>query len=214
MENLNPPPFQPEFGPWGLNSTRLNPFFHPKNGFNPKNRVGFGCTNLTDNNPKDNNGRTPLDPAALNGHLEVCRVVMETAKRYVDKSQMDDFLRIPLHWVALNGHVEVVWLFMDNLVDNLGDNEWQKIPALSFKTDNLLLFNSSIPVEFLQSRKLYPILLLNAIQGGSLNVIELLVDVNQSDGFGITPLHLASKLGKFANLQISVQICIGQKYSR
>ena len=50
MENLNPPPFQPEFGPWGLNSTRLNPFFHPKNGFNPKNRVGFGRTRW--NRPK------------------------------------------------------------------------------------------------------------------------------------------------------------------
>ena len=57
-------------------------------------------------------------------------------------------------------------------------------------------------MEFLQSRKLYPTLLLNAIQGGSLNVIELLVeeyklDVNRSDGFGMTPLHIASKLGKF-----------------
>jgi ankyrin repeat protein len=154
--------------------------------------------NLTDTNPKDNSGRTPLDLAALNGHLEVCRLLMEKAKRYVDKKQMDDFLRIPLQWAALKGHAEIVELFMDNL----RDNEWQKTPVLSFETDNLLLFNSSIPVEFLQSRKLYPTLLLNAIQGGSLNVIELLVeeyklDINQSDGFGMTPLHLASKLGKF-----------------
>ena len=90
---------------------------------------------------------------------------------------------------------------MDNLVDNLRDNEEQKIPALSFETDNLLLFNTSIPVQFFQSRKLHQTLLLNAIQGGGLNVIELLVeeykvDVNHSDDFGMTPLHLASKLGK------------------
>ena len=45
MKKPQPDPIQPEFGPWGLNSTRLNPFFHPKNGFNPKNRVGFGRTN-------------------------------------------------------------------------------------------------------------------------------------------------------------------------
>ena len=44
MKKPQPDPIQPEFGPWGLNSTRLNPFFHPKNGFNPKNWVGFGRT--------------------------------------------------------------------------------------------------------------------------------------------------------------------------
>ena len=123
---------------------------------------------------------------------------METAKTYVEENQMDDFLRIPLQWAALKSHAEILELFMDNL----RDNEWQKTPLLSFETDDLLLFNSSIPVEFLQSRKLYPTLLLNAIQGGSLNVIELLVeeyklDVNHSDDFGMTPLHLASRLGKF-----------------
>ena len=154
--------------------------------------------NLTDTNPKDNSGRTPLDLAALNGRLDVCRLLMETAKTYVEKNQMDDFLRIPLQWAALKGHAEIVELFMDNL----RQKEWQKTLVLSFETDDLLLFNSSIPVEFLQSRKLYPTLLLNAIQGGSLKVIELFVeeyklDVNQSDDFGMTPLHLASKLGKF-----------------
>ena len=46
MQKPQPDPTQPEFGPWGLNSTRLNPFFHPKNGLNPKNRVGFGRTSL------------------------------------------------------------------------------------------------------------------------------------------------------------------------
>ena len=44
LKKVQPEPTQHEFGPWGLNSTRLNPFFHPKNGFNPKNRVGFGRT--------------------------------------------------------------------------------------------------------------------------------------------------------------------------
>ena len=46
MIKPQPNPTQAKFGPWGLNSTRLNPFFHPKNGFNPKNRVGFGRTTL------------------------------------------------------------------------------------------------------------------------------------------------------------------------
>ena len=152
---------------------------------------------LTAINPKDNSGQTPLHLAASYGHLKVCRLLVETAKACMDENEMDDFLRIPLHVAAFNGHVEVVKLFMTNL----GENEEQKTPFLSFKTEDLLLFNSSIPVQFFQSRKLHQTLLLNAIQGGSLNVIRLLVeeyklDVTRSDDFGMTPLHLASKLGK------------------
>ena len=152
---------------------------------------------LTAINPKDNSGQTPLHLAASYGHLKVCRLLVETAKACMEENEMDDFLRIPLHVAAFNGHVEVVKLFMTNL----GENEEQKTPFLSFKTEDLLLFNSSIPVQFFQSRKLHQTLLLNAIQGGSLNVIELLVDkykldVNHTDDFGMTPLNLASKLGK------------------
>ena len=152
---------------------------------------------LTAINPKDNSGQTPLHLAASYGHFKVCRLLIRTAKACMDEDDMDDFLRIPLHVAALNGHVEVVRLFMANL----GENEEKKTPVLSFKIEDLLLFNSTIPVIFLQWKKVHQTLLLNAIQGGSLNVIELLVeeyklDVNRSDDFGMTPLHLASKLGK------------------
>ena len=116
----------------------------------------------------DNSGKAPLCIAASYGHLEVCRLFMETC---VDKNHVDDDLRIPLHMAAWNGHVEVVGLFMANLEDkNLRENVGQKTP------------------------------LLTAILGRHLNVCKLLieeykVDVNLSDDYGLTPLHLACKLG-------------------
>ena len=160
---------------------------------------------LTTHDPKANCGQTPLHLAASYGRLEVCRLLMETAKACMDRNQMDDILRIPLHMAVFNGHVEVVGLFMSNFVDN----EEQKVPLLDFNSDYLLLVNNKIPVEFRQERKLYPTPLLNAIQGGSLNVVELLIeeyklDVNLSDDFGMTPLHLASKLGQ---LEICKFLC-------
>ena len=123
----------------------------------------------------------------------------------MDKNQMNGVLRIPLHMAAFNGHVEVVRHFMANLVDNEG----QKLSIIDFNRADLLLVNNKIPVEYRQTRKLYATLLLNAIRGGSLNVCELLiekykVDVDLSDDFGMTPLHLASKLG---NLEIFNFLC-------
>ena len=72
MKNLNPPPFQPEFGPWGLNSTRLNPFFHPKNGFNPKNWVGFGRTSTYFMATVRNMACIAFRPEALDVHGLLC----------------------------------------------------------------------------------------------------------------------------------------------
>ena len=122
-----------------------------------------------DKNPKNYGGQTPLLFAAYNGQLEICRLLLEMC---VDKNHADDALRKPLHIAAFYGHVEVVELFMANVRDkNLRDNEGWKTPLLS------------------------------AIEGGNLNVCILLVekykaDVNMSDNYGMTPLHLASKLGQ------------------
>ena len=122
-----------------------------------------------DKNPKNYGGQTPLLFAAYNGQLEICRLLLEMC---VDKNHADDALRKPLHIAAFYGHVEVVELFMANVGDkNLRDNEGWKTPLLS------------------------------AIEGGNLNVCILLVekykaDVNMSDNYGMTPLHLASKLGQ------------------
>ena len=124
---------------------------------------------LINKNPMDHDGQTPFCLAASYGHLEVCRIFMET---FVDEDQVENCVRIPLHIAARKGHVEVVRLFMAIFRDkNLNINERQMTPLIS------------------------------AIHGGHLNVCKLLieefkVDVNLSDEYGNTPLHLASKSSK------------------
>ena len=130
-----------------------------------------------DKNPKNHLGETPLYLASLNGHFEVCELLMEMC---VDKNHMDESVRTPLHIACFSGHEEIVGLFIANIADkNLRDNMGQKTPLLS------------------------------AIEGGNLNVCKLLiegykVDVNISDNYGMTPLHLASKLG---HLEICRFLC-------
>ena len=123
----------------------------------------------TDKNPKNHLGNTPLHFASFNGHLEVCRLLMEMC---VNKNHVDDSVRTPLHIASFNGREEIVGLFIANVADkNLRDNMGQNTPLFS------------------------------AIEGGNLNVCKLLiegykVDVNMSNNYGMTPLHLASKLGR------------------
>ena len=137
--------------------------------------------NLIDKNPKDHSGKTPFYIAASYGHLELFRLFMETC---VDKNQ--DCARAPLHIAILNGHVEVVGLLMSNIVDtNLRDNEGQNTPLLS------------------------------AIQGGQLKVCKLLieeckVDVNFSNDYGMTPLHLSSELGQLEIFKLLYK-CVSDK---
>ena len=122
-----------------------------------------------DKNPKNHLGQTPLYFASLNGHLEVCRLLMEMC---VDKNHVDDSVRTPLHIACFSGHEEIVGLFIANIADkNIRDNMGQNTPLVS------------------------------AIEGGNLNVCKLLIEgynvnVNISDNYGMTPLHLASKLGR------------------
>ena len=55
-------------------------------------------------------GTTPLHMAAMNGHLEVCKLV-----RYVkDKNPRDYAGNTPLHLAAIDGHSAVYKLLVDN----------------------------------------------------------------------------------------------------
>ena len=129
-----------------------------------------------DKNPLD---RGLLNVAASLGQLDVCNLLMEIC---VDKNRIDDHVRIPLHNAAFCGYDKIVGLFMAIIEDkNLRYYEGR-----SFSTP-----------------------LLTAIKGKKINVCKLLiedykVDVNIPDHSGMTPLHLASKMGQ---LEICKLLC-------
>ena len=60
---------------------------------------------IVDKNPKDNSNWTPLHKAAGNGHVEVCKLILEKVE---DKNPHALNGRTPLHVAAGEGHFEVI----------------------------------------------------------------------------------------------------------
>ena len=65
---------------------------------------------LRDKSPRDNNGRTPLHVAASNGHLDVCKYIMEKIQ---DKNPRDNSGQTPIDKAHAKNHLKVV-NFMEN----------------------------------------------------------------------------------------------------
>ena len=58
--------------------------------FNGQTPYDIAASHLMDKNPKDHNGQTPCNIASSNGHLEVCKLLMET---FLEKNQVEDDVR-------------------------------------------------------------------------------------------------------------------------
>ena len=69
---------------------------------------------IEDKNPEDRFGRTALHIAAREGHLTVCKILLEVAK---NKSPKDNNGRVPLHMAAREGHLPVCQLLLDAAED-------------------------------------------------------------------------------------------------
>ena len=68
-----------------------------------------------DINPKNGRpGMTPLHMAAFNGHIEICKIIID---KIVDKNPKDNSDWTPLHKAAGNGHVEVCKLILEKVED-------------------------------------------------------------------------------------------------
>ena len=62
-------------------------------------------------NPKDWLGNTPLHKAVIEGHLQICEMIIDNV---TDKNPEDYSGITPLHWAAHYGHLSICQLIMKN----------------------------------------------------------------------------------------------------
>ena len=108
-----------------------------------------------------------LHEAALSGHLEVCKLIIDQMDDKNPKS--GEFLDTPLHNAALNGHLYICKLIVDNIYDISPRN-----------------YEGRTPIHYAATRGHLEVCIL------LLNNIESNIDKNPSDEHGMTPLHLAA----------------------
>jgi ankyrin repeat protein len=124
---------------------------------------------LFDNNPKKKNGYSLLHWAAVNGHINICKQILD--KAYEKNPECDsDFLKCtPLHYASEKGHTEIAKMILEKI-----DNK------------NPKNVNGETPLHY-------------AAKCGHLQIcqmiIEVIDDTNPQDIKGFTPLHYAASHG-------------------
>ena len=108
--------------------------------------------------------RTPLHFAALHGHLEICKLLLD---RVEDKNPLDFEMCTPLHYAALRGHLDVVKLLIEKNVD------------VDIKTND-----GSTALHFAAKNGHYKVCQL---------IIEVAKEINPNNDMGCTPLDLSKK---------------------
>ena len=73
----------------------------------------------------EEDGDTCLMTAAWNGHLAICRLLIDKGAQLEAK---DSDGRTPLHYAALHGHVDIVCLLCDRGANVEARNKWKETP--------------------------------------------------------------------------------------
>jgi ankyrin repeat protein len=60
--------------------------------------------NIKEKMPQNNKGNTPFHSAASNGHLGICKFIMESTEEKNPRNAKGD---VPLHMAARNGHLNI-----------------------------------------------------------------------------------------------------------
>ena len=81
--------------------------------------------NLTDKNPKDNDGDTPLHLASKQGHFEVCKLIL---KHVSDTNPKDEGGETPLHYAADFGHLRLFKFIMEHAIHKNPPNDYGDTP--------------------------------------------------------------------------------------
>ena len=118
---------------------------------------------ITDINATDNLGFPPLHWAAMNGHTEIARALLELGADV----NADNFGAKPLHWAAMNGHTEIARALIelggaDVNADNFGSTPLHEAARYGHTETVRALINAK-------------------------------ADKDAKDNYGYTPLHLAER---------------------
>ena len=152
------------------------------------------------------NGMTPLHYAAFNGHLRVCKLIIENVSDKNPSSVNSDG-NTPLHWAAFSGRVKICQLIMQQVSDKNPANTSQcgeftpfhlAAEKGQFAVCQLMLDNLSDKNPATKSDGVTPLHL--AAQEGHVAICKLIMDnlmeKNPSCSSGTTPLSRATNRGK------------------
>jgi len=67
---------------------------------------------VTDKNPSDDDGDTPLHIAAENGHFKICQLIIENV---TDKNPSNRSGKTPLEIATKKGYSNIIQLFSKNI---------------------------------------------------------------------------------------------------
>ncbi|KAF8777403.1 Ankyrin-3 like protein [Argiope bruennichi] len=147
-------------------------------------------------------GRTPLHLAAINGHTDVVRCLLN---HDAEMAPIDRFGNAALHYAIIHNHLTIASILLEKESGVDANKTFLGDTALHLASGkghmNLVVYLlDKIPVNFRSDLNFVP--LHKAAKGGHTNVVELLITagakINAKSLKGTTPLHLAAEKGHYA----------------
>ena len=153
---------------------------------------------LDEINEENDDGYTPLNLAAGNGHLRICRLIYENLSSDLDDKQWCLLLRVS----AYGGQYEVCKFFVNEVrnkhLENVDSILFTAARQGNLDICRLLVENLNVTQK---SKHKCQTSLHVAAENGHFEVYKLIMacfnDINPSDDQGTTPLHLAAEIGHF-----------------
>jgi hypothetical protein len=118
--HLQPIMMNVKLGRWG----RAQLHHCAENGFTSSVKRLLSIRNINVNVKDDVHGSTPLHDAAVDGHVEIARLLLQNGAEVNARSK---YGFTPLHWAAIFGHVDILHLLVENDADlEAQDNDGER----------------------------------------------------------------------------------------